>query len=72
MFGASYPSIWGPWNNKSDKELFKDEDGIQNNGLHSMVSNMNHEILYEDKVKKSKGMVLINEQKVREMLEEVL
>jgi len=37
-----------------------------------MVCNMNREIFYEDKVKKSKGMVLINEQKVREILEEIL
>ena len=72
LFGASFPVIWGPWNNKSDKELFKDEDATQTNGLHHMVCNMNHEIFYEDKVKKSKGMVLINEQKVREILEKVL
>ena len=69
LFGASYPVIWGPWNNKSDKELFKDESTMQTNGLHHMVCNMNHEIFYKDKVKKSKGMVLINEQKVREILE---
>jgi heptosyltransferase-3 len=72
LFGASFPVIWGPWNNKSDKELFKDEDAVQTNGLHHMVCNMNREIFYEDKVKKSKGMVLINEQKVREILEEIL
>jgi len=72
LFGASFPVIWGPWNNKNDKELFKDEDAIQTNGLHHMVCNMNHEIFYEDKVKKTKGMVSINEQEVREILESVL
>ena len=43
-----------------------------NNGLHHMASNVNHKILYKDKIKKSKGKVLINEQKVREILEKVL
>ncbi len=60
LFGASFPVIWGPWNNDSDKQLFQDEDGVQTNGLHHMVSNMNHEIFYENKVKKSKGMTLIS------------
>jgi heptosyltransferase-3 len=60
LFGASYPVIWGPWNNNSDKQLFKDENAIQTNGLHHMVSNMDHEIFYENQVKKSKGMTLVN------------
>jgi heptosyltransferase-3 len=69
LFGASFPVIWGPWNNKSDKELFKDEDAIQTNGLHHMACNMNHEIFYEDKVKKSKGMSLITLERVNIMLD---
>jgi heptosyltransferase-3 len=72
LFGASYPVIWGPWNNNSDKRLFHDKDGIQTNGLHYMMVNMNHEIFYENKVKKSIGMTLISEQKVREILEKLL
>ena len=72
LFGASYPAIWGPWNNKSDKELFKDEDGIQNNGLHHVVSNMNHEIFYKNKIKKSRGMISISDQQVKEILERAL
>jgi heptosyltransferase-3 len=69
LFGASYPVIWGPWNNKSDKELFKDEDAIQANGLHHMVCNMNHEIFYENKVKKSKGMSSIQLQQALDVLD---
>ena len=59
LFGASFPVIWGPWNNDSDKQLFQDEDGIQTNGLHHMGSNMDHEIFYENEVKKSRGMTAI-------------
>jgi len=72
LFGASYPVIWGPWNNDSDKQLFQDEDGIQTNGLHHMVSNMNHEIFYENEVKKSKGMVLIDANDVLNTIKEIL
>jgi heptosyltransferase III len=60
LFGASFPVIWGPWNNINDKTLFQDIDGSQSNGLHHMISNMNHEIFYKNKVKKSKGMTLIS------------
>jgi len=72
LFGASFPVIWGPWNNDSDKQLFQDEDGIQTNGLHHMVSNMNHEIFYENEVKKSKGMVLIDANDVLNTIKEIL
>ncbi len=69
LFGASYPVIWGPWNNNSDKQLFQDEDSIQTNGLHYMVVNMNHEILYENKVKKSKGMTLIGFEQTKQIID---
>ena len=69
LFGASFPVIWGPWNNKSDKELFKDEDVTQANGLHHMACNMNHEIFYENKVKKSKGMSSIQLQQALDVLD---
>jgi len=72
VFGASYPVIWGPWNNDSDKRLFQDKDGVQTNGLHHMVSNMNHEIFYENEVKKSKGMTLIDINDVLNVIEEML
>ena len=72
LFGASYPVIWGPWNNDSDKQLFQDEDGIQTNGLHHMVSNMNHEIFYENEVKKSKGMALISLGQVKSIFNKIL
>mgnify|MGYP006412150473 FL=1 len=72
LFGASFPVIWGPWNNDSDKQLFQDEDGIQTNGLHHMVSNMNHEIFYENEVKKSKGMALISLGQVKSIFNKIL
>ncbi|MBT4731173.1 hypothetical protein HOB87_04320 [Candidatus Woesearchaeota archaeon] len=59
LFGASYPAIWGSWDNSSNEQLFQDKDGIQTNGLHHMVSNMDHEIFYENEVKKSRGMTAI-------------
>jgi len=72
LFGASFPVIWGPWNNISDKKLFQDIDGSQANGLHHMVSNMDHEILYKNEVKKSKGMTLIDIDDVLNTIQGVL
>ena len=72
LFGASYPVIWGPWNNNINRYLFKDVDGIQYNGMHYLISNMNHDIFYENKVKKSKGMTFIGEQEVKEALDKIL
>ncbi len=72
LFGASYPVVWGPWNNDSNKKSFQDMDGLQSNGLHCMVSNMNHEIFYQDQVKKSKGMALIDFAQVETAINRVL
>ena len=72
IFGATFPVLWGPWNNSTNKQLFLDIEGIQMNGRHCMVSMMNHDIFYEGSVKKSKGMVLIDYDKVRSALESFL
>ena len=72
IFGASFPVLWGPWKNNVEKQLFLDIDGIQMNGSHCMVSMMNHDIVYEDSVKKSRGMVLIDYDKVRSALDLML
>ena len=57
---------------KSDKQLFQDKDGMQTNGLHHMVSNMDHEIFYENEVKKSKGMILIDFEQTEQAIDKVL
>jgi len=72
LFGASYPAIWGPWNNNINRDFFKDVNGIQYNGIHYLISNMNHDIFYENKVKKSKGMAFIGKQEVKEALDKIL
>ncbi|MBC8147662.1 MAG: putative lipopolysaccharide heptosyltransferase III [Bacteroidetes bacterium] len=72
LFGASYPVIWGPWNNNDDKKPFQDMDGLQSNGLHHMVSNMDHEIFYENRVKKTKGMALIDTDSALNTIREML
>ena len=72
IFGASFPIQWGPWNNSSNKQLFLNINGTQMNGKHCMVSKMNHDIFYEGSVQKSKGMVLIDYDKVRSALESML
>ncbi len=72
LFGASYPIIWGPWNNNNSKDLFKDKNGVQTNGLHYMVSDMNHEIFYENQVKKSRGMTGIEFEKVKNIINQLV
>ncbi len=71
LFGASYPAVWGPWNNKTD-QVFENKDGSQENGLHYMIANLNHEIFYEGQIKKSRGMVLIDYNQTRKVIGKAL
>ena len=66
LFGASYPLIWGPWH---DNQKFGNIDGIQYNGKHYVISNMDHEIFYKDGIKSSRGMLKIEFSKVVEVLD---
>jgi len=59
LFGASYPALWGPWSNENNDSFFEDKNGLQTNGKHLIISNMDHRIFYEFGVKKTKGMVKI-------------
>jgi len=70
IFGASYPTKWGPWYDGTRN--FQNINGYQNNGKHHIFSNINHEIFYEDEVKKSKGMDLIELEQVKTLLREIL
>jgi len=72
LFGASFPVIWGPWNNDSDKVSFQDKDGFQTNDLHYVISNMNHEIFYIDQIKKTRGMNLITLKQNKDAFFEIL
>ena len=72
LFGASYPVIWGPWNNSDDRRPFFDIDGVQSNGKHHLISNMNHDIFYKGRIKKSRGMSLIDYEAVKNKLDSVL
>jgi heptosyltransferase-3 len=60
LFGASSPLSWGIWDNDLATNNFKDISGIQKNGKHTIVSNMNQIIFYENGIKKSQGMNDIN------------
>jgi len=69
IFGASFPSIWGPWNNS--KNLFINKNGVQFNGLHYVISHMNHEIYYDKGIKTSRGMTNISLDIVIEVLKKI-
>lgn len=68
LFGGSSPSMWGPWNNHSNRKLFKDINGVQSNNRHYLVSNTNQKIIYDSNIKKSVGMTLIDYKTVQETL----
>jgi len=70
LFGASYPSIWGPWNNSNS--TFENIDGFQSNGKHFIISNMQSSIFYENGEKKSTGMRNISYESVKEVLNSIL
>ena len=71
LFGASYPALWGPWNNKTG-QLFKNKDGVQKNGLHYMIANLNQNIFYKGQIKKSRGMTLIDYNQTRKLIDKAL
>lgn len=68
IFGASFPHVWGPWFNNSNRTSFKFTDGIQKSGIHSIVSNTDHTIYYENQIKKSRGMTNIALEDVQKIL----
>jgi len=59
LFGASHPVLWGPWDNENDTINFKYINGIQKSGIHSIISDTDHTIYYENGIKKSQGMTNI-------------
>ena len=59
------------YNNKNRKS-FTDSDAIQSNGKHKLISNMRHEIYYDDGVKKSRGMTLIDYETVKSAIDSML
>jgi len=70
LFGASYPVNWGPWVNHKNK--FKNVNGVQFNGKHYVISNMNHEIFYDGGIKKTIGMEQIEYKTVENILDKIL
>jgi len=71
LFGASYPNIWGPWNNSGESRfIFK--NGVQKHGIHLVVSQRDHSLFYENNIKKSRGMNNIDILKVIRVLDECL
>jgi len=59
LFGASHPVLWGPWDNSSNGTKFQYINGIQKSGIHSIISDIDHTIYYENGIKKSQGMTNI-------------
>ena len=72
MFGATFPQVWGPWNNENDTQPFYDIDGSQFNGKHRVISNINHEKYFVNGVKKTKGMSLIGYEEVKGIIDKII
>ena len=70
LFGASFPLCWGPW--YDGKRNFKNIEGIQFNNFHYIISSMDHEIYYENGIKKSRGMDNITFDHVKSVLDKIL
>lgn len=39
IFGPSYTSAWGPWDNSKSKSLYQSKGGIQKMGIHTVIQN---------------------------------
>jgi len=71
LFGASEPIIWGPWNNDLETQCdYQSMDGVQRNGRHTLISDMDHTIYYKQGVKCCIGMNNISVEQVMDVLNE--
>ena len=59
LFGASDPSLWGPWDNKQGSN-YQLMTGVQHNGIHCVISNDNMELYFDGDRKLSRGMMAVS------------
>ena len=71
LFGASEPIIWGPWNNDMTTQRdYQNKDGVQENGRHHIISNMDHTLYFKKGIKRSVGMDNISAEQVKGVINE--
>jgi len=70
IFGASYPSIWGPWSGKENH--FQNSNGIQKFDNNVVIVDMNHETYYRNLDKLSRGMDNIKVSDVKKAINRIL
>ena len=64
LFGSSDPKLWGPWDNKLEKSLYKNDRITQYNGKHTIIQHKNDRIIYKNGVKISTALMSITENEV--------
>ena len=72
LMGGSEVIHWGPWSNTQMKNNYKNIDGRQSMGKNIVISDMNHDILYIDNIKKCQGMLNIQLDNVLKIIDEKL
>ena len=60
LMGGSEAIHWGPWDNNEMKNYYLNVTGSQTMGKNSIISDMDHNIIYIDGVKKCQGMLNIS------------
>ena len=70
LMGGSEVIHWGPWSNEQLINSYTIGDGIQKMGKNTIISNYDHEIFYENNIKKCKGMVKIELDEVLKVINE--
>lgn len=64
LFGSSDPKIWGPWDNKLKKSLYRNDRITQYNGQHTIIQHENDRIIYKNGAKISTALMSITENEV--------
>lgn len=72
LMGGSEAVHWGPWSNEVMENSYKEIDAVQTMGNNTIISNYDHEIFYENNVKKCKGMTKIQIKQIKKILNEKL
>ncbi len=72
LMGGSEPVYWGPWDNYKMESTYLNVEGKQFMGENIVISDTNHDIFYDNGVKKCRGMINITYENVLGVLNEKL
>ncbi|WP_187647934.1 putative lipopolysaccharide heptosyltransferase III [Nitrosophilus labii] len=72
LLGPTEPTIWGPWDNQTEKSSYKKIKQTQFNGKHVIIQHPNDKIVFKNGKKISTAMMSISIEEVIEQIDKAL